>query len=115
LSDTTQAAPAIGTPADVEDPLVVTLSEPAQLIDTTVTKVRLTPPRGVHLMKAGAAMRIITKDDSDEVGIEINPAAMGKLIGVCFNLPIRTVEQLPAKDFMALSTKLLPFLGGTTS
>jgi hypothetical protein len=110
MSDT-QPAPA--DPAI--DPMSITLSEPILVIDHMVSKITLTRPRGRHLMKAGAALRVITRTGSDELAIEVNPESMGKLISACFNLPNRTVEELPAADFVACSNKLMPFLVDATS
>ncbi|WP_428485952.1 phage tail assembly protein [Rhodopila sp.] len=100
----------------MSDPITVTLSTPIQDINlATISTVTITPPTGRHLMKAGSVMRIITQEDSGETGIEINPAGMGKLIGVCANLPIRSVEMLSAADFMAISTAIMGFLAPTAA
>jgi hypothetical protein len=103
------------TSSQADDPLTVNLSKPITVIGQTVSQLTLVPPLGFQLMKAGATLRIITATGSDEVSVEINPAAMGKMISACFNIPFRTVEDLPAVDFMACSSKLMPFLVPATS
>jgi len=107
VSDTTTASPR------PTEPLTFTLAKPILVIDTTVSSVTVTPPTGRHLMKSGSVLRIVTKPDSDEISIDIQTEGMGKLIAACCNLPIRSVEQMAAGDFMAVSNAIVPFLAPT--
>ena len=104
-----------GAEASGAGPVTVTLTTPVRGIDTMVSAITIQPPTGKHLMKAGPVMRMIASDDGGETAIEINPAAMGKLISTCGNLPFLTVETLSMKDFMALSNAVMGFLGGAAS
>lgn len=96
-------------------PVTVTLSKPIDVIGQTVSSVTINPPLGRHLMKAGAVMRFTTRDDTGETSVEINPDGMGKLLGACANLPVRSVEAMAASDFMACSGILMIFLAPTAT
>jgi hypothetical protein len=100
----------------MNEPVTQTLSKPIEVIDQTVSSVTIMPPTGRHLMKAGPVMRLIYNDETGESAVEINPDKMGKLISVCCNIPMRSVEQMDASDFVACSNAITVFLApGRTS
>ncbi len=105
-----------GTEATLSDiltgPVVVQLSKPITVIDTVLSSVTIQPPTGRHLMKAGPVMRMIASEDGAETAVEINPAAMGKLIAQCGNITFQSVETMSMRDFMACSNAVMSFLGG---
>lgn len=118
MSDTTPAgetAAAATVSPRPAGPVRITLTKPITVIDITVETVTITPPTGRHLMKSGSVMRVITKPDSDEISVEIQTEGMGKLIAACCNIPLRSVEQMAAGDFMAISGEIMPFLAPTAT
>jgi hypothetical protein len=104
------------------DPVIIALSHPIDVIGESVTSLKINPPTGRHLMKAGPYVRIyhaadIDPDNSDAEGpgqssIEIIPSGMGKLIAACANVPLRAIEDLAGVDFNACSAAVMGFLGG---
>ena len=100
----------------MSDPKTIALSAPIPGMDLQpVSSVTLTPPTGRHLMRAGSIMRMVPSGDGGDPAIEISPAGMGKLIGLCCTLPTSSVEALSAADFMAISNELMGFLAPSAS
>ena len=91
-------------------PVTIPLSEPIPDADLKqITSVTLNPPRGRHLMQAGSVMNY-APDAAGNMRIQVDPAAMGKLMGICCALPNSSIETLAAPDFMEISGVLMGFL-----
>ena len=78
------------------DPIIVPLSRPIVVIDQHFAELKVREPTGLDLMRAG---------DPTERFI-----FLARIGAACANLPVETVERMPACDVLALTGAVSGFL-----
>lgn len=87
---------------------LTTLGLTAHGADLRVLSLR--EPRAEDLMSAGFPFSILVTDNGDKQAV-INGVAIARLASRCGNVPLSTIKQLNAADFMAVQEVVMSFVG----